>query len=72
MVWRKGVLLYKTDKLGFGGRMFNWVQGFLSGHSIQVRIGSVMSDEVDMENGTPHGSVISVATVAELVKALYQ
>ena len=31
MVWSKGVL-YKRDQLGCGGRMFNWVQGFLKCH----------------------------------------
>ena len=49
MVWRKGVL-YKMDKLRFGGRIFNWVQGFLSGHTTQVCICPVMSDAVDGEN----------------------
>ena len=58
MVWRKGVL-YKMDQLGFGGRMFNQVHSFLSGHTIQVGIGSVMSYPVEVENDTSHGSVIS-------------
>ena len=59
MVWRKGVL-FKMDKRGFRGRMFNWVQGFLCGHTIQVCIGLVIPVEVDMENGTLQGSVIGL------------
>ena len=39
--------------------MFNWVHSFLSGHTIQFRIGSVLSDKIEMENGTPQTSVIS-------------
>ena len=58
MVWRKCVLC-KMDQLGFGGRMFNWVQSCFSGRDIQARMGSVLSDLVEMENGTPQGSVIS-------------
>ena len=58
MVWRKCVL-YKMDQLGFYGRMFNWVQHFLCGCTIQVRRSSVLSDLVEVQNGIPQGSVIS-------------
>ena len=40
--------------------MFNWVNSFLSGHTFQVHVGSVPSDKVEVENGTPQGSVISL------------
>lgn len=58
MVWRKGVL-YKLNKMGIGGNMFNWVNSFLHSRKIKVRLGSVLSDEYELDNGTPQGSVIS-------------
>ena len=57
-IWRKSVV-YNMDQLGFGGRMFNGVHSFLSGYTIQVYIGSVLSDPVEVENGTSQGSIIS-------------
>ena len=58
MIWKKGVL-YKLSKLGIDGNMFNWISGFLTDRSIQVRIGSTLSDVFAVENGVPQGSVIS-------------
>ena len=53
-------MLCKMDQLGFGGRIFNWVQSFLSGCTMHVHIGSVLYDPVEVENGTPQGGVISL------------
>lgn len=58
MVWRKGVL-YKLDKIGLNGNVFNWISAFLSNRSLQVRVGNSVSDDVIVENGVPQGSVIS-------------
>ena len=58
MMWREGVL-FKMDKLGIGGNLFNWVNGFLHNRTMQVRVGTTLSDEFVLENGTPQGSVIS-------------
>ena len=57
-LWKEG-LLFKIHDLGVRGRMFNWVQDFLKGRTIQVRVGGVRSKVVEIENGTPQGSVIS-------------
>uniref|UniRef100_A0A3B3BBF5 Reverse transcriptase domain-containing protein n=1 Tax=Oryzias melastigma TaxID=30732 RepID=A0A3B3BBF5_ORYME len=58
MLWREGLLI-KLNRLGIGGRTFNWIKDFLFGRRIQVRIGSALSTQFDVENGTPQGSVIS-------------
>ena len=58
MIWRKG-MLFKLSKLGIDGCMFNWISNFLSRRSIQVRIGGTFSNELEVENGVPQGSVIS-------------
>ena len=58
MMWKEGLLI-KLTKIGVGGRAFNWVKDFLFGRKIQVRIGTVMSTQYVVGNGTPQGSVIS-------------
>ena len=42
MAWRKSV---------------NWIKAFLFGQSIQVRVGSSMSERYEVDNGIPQGSV---------------
>lgn len=58
MIWKKG-LLYKLDKLGIDGNMFNWINGFLHNRVLQVKVGEAISDEFNVQNGVPQGSVIS-------------
>ncbi len=52
MMWREGVLL-KLQRIGIVGRFYNWVLSFLFGRTIQVKVGSVLSQMVNVENGTP-------------------
>ncbi len=49
MMWKEGLLL-KLDKIGIGGKLFNWI--------IQVRIGEEISSQFEVGNGTPQGNVI--------------
>jgi hypothetical protein len=58
MVWHAG-LLFKLDKLGIDGQLFNWIKNFLNNRKIQVRVGASLSDTTNIENGTPQGSAIS-------------
>ncbi len=57
MMWKEGLLL-KLDKIGIGGKLFNWIKDFLFGRKIQVRIGEEISSQYEVENGTPQGNVI--------------
>lgn len=57
-LWREGLLI-KLNKIGVGGRMYNWILDFLFERTFQVRIGEEMSASNDILNGTPQGSVIS-------------
>lgn len=52
-------LLIKLDTLGVGGKMYNWVLGFLFGRTIEVRVGKEYSPVYMVKNGTPQGSVCS-------------
>ncbi len=57
-MWKEGLLI-KLDKIGIGGKLFNWIKDFLFGRKIQVRIGAEISSQYEVGNGTPQGSVIS-------------
>lgn len=54
MIWKEGLLI-KLDKMGIGGRMFNWIHSFFFDRSIQVRVGASFSKTYY----TPQGSVCS-------------
>ena len=58
MIWTKGVL-FKLHQLGIDGNMLNWINSFLHNRSIQVRVGTTLSDKLVVENGLPQGSVLS-------------
>jgi ribonuclease HI len=58
MVWKQG-LLHKLQKLGIGGNMLNFINDFLTDRSIRVKVGSTLSEEFKLDNGSPQGSVIS-------------
>ena len=57
-LWKEGLMIKMFD-LGVRGRMFNWIKDFLMNRTIQVMVGGVSSKSVEIENGTPQGSVIS-------------
>ena len=58
MLW-KGGLLYKLNKIGVGGQMFNWIKSYLDQRTIQTRIGDSLSNLVRIANGVPQGGVLS-------------
>jgi ribonuclease HI len=58
LVWREG-LLFKLRGLGIGGNMHRWINDFLTGRTIKVKVGGEISDPQTLDNGTPQGSVIS-------------
>lgn len=49
MLWREGLLI-KLHEAGIGGSMFNWVSDFLCDRTIQVKIGSHVSEPCGTEN----------------------
>ena len=58
MIWRRGVIL-KLQLLGVQGKIVRWIDDFLTNRSIQVKVNGILSEEYDVENGVPQGSVIS-------------
>uniref|UniRef100_A0AAZ3QZQ3 Small ubiquitin-related modifier 1 n=1 Tax=Oncorhynchus tshawytscha TaxID=74940 RepID=A0AAZ3QZQ3_ONCTS len=43
----KGGLLIKLDSMEVGGSVFDWIKDFLFGRSVQVRVGSCMSESYE-------------------------
>ena len=57
-MWREGLLI-KLNRMGVRGRFYNWVLDFLTDRRFKVKVGSEMSEEFNIVNGIPQGSVIS-------------
>ena len=47
------------EQLGLRGNILQFTTDFLANRSIQVRIGTALSNSYQLQNGTPQGSVIS-------------
>ena len=56
--WRYGILKDLHD-LGLKGRLPLFIKSFLEDRTMQVRIGSTLSDLYDQEQGVPQGSILS-------------
>ncbi len=57
-VWIQG-LVFKLASIGVTGRLLTWINNFLTGRSICVRVGSNISEFRDVKTGVPQGAVIS-------------
>ena len=71
--WKEGILLDMYN-MGFRGRLPEFIRGFLSSRSFQVRVGSTYSDSFEQEMGVPQGSILSPALfsikINDIVKAV--
>ena len=68
--WRYGILKY-IYKLGLRGRLLTFIENFLAHRTMQVRVGSSLSDQ---EQGVPQGGVLSTTLfsikINDIVKCL--
>ena len=56
--WRYGILK-DLHNFGMKGRLPNFIKSFLEDRTIQVRVGSTLSDLYDQEQGVPQGAILS-------------
>ena len=56
--WKYGILR-DLHEFGVKGRLANFVESFLANLSIQVRVGSTLSDTFGLSQGVPQGSILS-------------
>ncbi len=57
--------------MGVGGRIFKWIVDFLNGKSIQVKIGTELSCQHVVENGTPQESVVSPTLISVIINDIF-
>ena len=58
--WRYGILK-DLHNLGLRGRLPVFIRSFLEDRTMQVRVGSTLSDFYDQEQGVPQGSILSTS-----------
>lgn len=68
-MWRKGTLM-KLTEFGIDGKMLKWIQDFLTGRKICVRVGTDQSEFRETENGSPQGSVLSPILFNAIINTL--
>ena len=71
--WRYGIFK-DIHKLGLRGRLPTFIENFLADRTMQVRLGSSLSDYYDQEQGVPQGGVLSTTLfsikINDIVKCL--
>ena len=71
--WRYSIMK-DIHKLGLRGRLPTFIESFLADRTMQVRVGSTLSDLYDQEQGVPQGGVLSTTLfnikINDIVKCL--
>ena len=71
--WRYGILK-DNHKLEFRSRLPTFTENFLADRTMQVRVGSSLSDYYEQEQGVPQGGVLSTTLfnikIGDIVKCL--
>ncbi len=70
-MWTKGAIRQLIKK-GITNRMLVWIDNFLTGRKIRVRVGAEHAEHEIIENGSPQGSVISPILFNVMIDTLYE
>ncbi len=70
LMWTKGVIFQLKSK-GITNRMLKWIDNFLTGRKIRVRLGQDHADYQSVENGSRQGSVLSPILFNIIIDTLY-
>lgn len=60
-------MLIKLYHMGVKGKIFRWIRNFLTGRKIAVRVGKNPSGILEVDNGTPRGSIISPILLSVII-----
>jgi hypothetical protein len=58
LIWHNGLYI-KLKNIGINGKLFEWIKDFSTNRTLQVRVGTQISDRFVLENGTAQGAIIS-------------
>ena len=70
MVWTHG-LMELLKSIGLDGHLPAFIQNFLKNRRIRVRLGDVLSDEFQLDNGTPQGSILSPILLILIINSMF-
>lgn len=69
-------MLIKLHHAGINGTvwkvLFYWIKDILNYRSVQVRVGLVFLETLDIENGAPQGSVINPVLFSIMINDTFQ
>ncbi|KAG8340094.1 hypothetical protein TRVL_09078 [Trypanosoma vivax] len=69
-----GCIVRALLSFGVERHLMAWISGFLQGRTAQVRVNNVLSEDISLTCGVPHGSVVGpllfIVTVDSLSKRL--
>ncbi len=71
LMWTKGAIRQLIKK-GITNRMLVWIDNFLTGRKIRVRVGAEHAEHEIIDNGSPQGSVISPILFNVMIDTLYE
>ncbi len=71
LMWTKGAIRQLIKK-GIRNRMLVWIDNFLTGRKIRVRVGAEHAEHEIIDNGSPQGSVISPILFNVMIDTLYE
>ncbi len=71
IVWREG-LLYKLHILGINGRMWDWIQEFLTNRTARCHVDEEEGNIFQTNIGLPQCSVIALIRLNLYIVAMFQ
>ena len=71
MVWQHLVLKI-LKKIGLKGNLPKFIANFLKNRKIKVKIGDVISQPFDLDNGLPQGSVLSCVLFLLIINSIFE